>query len=422
MMLLCRNGRKARRCALGRIASAGALLLVTFSAQVFAQEWVTLPSISTTATYDTNSQLSPDNETSNKTYRVNPSVVSRLELPTSALDVNASATFTRSDDQTIQNDADEYNLGSAYEKLFEDATGLIEGNVSFEEFANSDFDEEQALSAVDDVQANDDDTILKTTLLLQYDRDISDVYSLINSLDVTRTEFSDDARTDFMDTRADIGLDYVHSATTTYGVELGFQYFDPNGIDAVEVARLSGRIEREIGESQTISVQMGTAVTQDRTSLLLDASYRQQFETFDLVASVSNDVQADDDGELNEQANADVTVTHPVSEFTNIQSSLALTKSETAEVILVNGLLSHDYSNDLRGSLSASYRVSENSGGIVSTETTQTVLAPSLTWTVNENLNAVFRYDEIHEIDQNDDHAANRRGTITLNYNLPPLY
>lgn len=419
-MLLCRNESKARQCALGRITTC-ALLALFWSGQVSAQEWVTLPSVSTTATYDTNPQLSSGNETSNKTYRVNPSVVSRLELPTSALDVNASASFTRSDDQTIQNDADEYNLGSAYEKTFETATGLIEADVSFEEFANSDFDDEQVLSAVDDVQANDDDTILETTLLLQYDRELSEVYSLSNTLDVTRTEFSDNARTDFMDTRADVGLDYAYSATTTYGVELGFQYFDPSDIEAVEVARVSGRISRDVGDNHTISVQPGIAATDDRISLTLEATYTRPFETFDLVATVSNDVQADDNGELNESARADITVTHPVSEFTNLQSSLALTKTESVNAMLINGLLSHDYSDDLRGSLSASYRFSENSGGLVGTETTQVVLAPSLTWTVSEEINAIIRYDEIHQLDQNDDHVNNRRGTITLNYNLPPL-
>lgn len=335
--------------------------------------------------------------------------------------MNASATFTRSADQTIQNDADEYSLGGAYEKSFEEATGLIDGSISYQEFANSEFDDDQALSAVDDVQANDDDTILESTLLLQYDQELSEIHTITNSLDVTQTEFSDDARTDFMDTRADVGLDYIYSETTTLGVEGGFQYFDPSDLDAVEVVRLSGSIARDVGDNHTISVKTGIAATDDRISLTLDASYTRPFETFDLVATVSNDVRADDNGELAESSRADITVTHPVSEFTNAQGSVAFSKTETVNAMLLNGLLSHDYSQDLRGSLSASYRMSENSSGLVSTETTQAILAPSLTWTVNEELSAVFRYDEIHQFDQNDDHVNNRRGTITLNYNLPPL-
>lgn len=420
-MARCGEQRQVLPIAFWR-AIGGAVFTASFMpAAGFAQEWVTLPTISTVVTYDSNPQLSSENETPNKAYRLNPSIVSRLELPTSAVDISASATFTRSDDQQIQNDADEYNLGGAYERTFETSIASAELDLSFEEFANSDFDDDQDLSAVDSVQANDDDTILTTGLLLNYDLELSDLYSMTNSVDITQTEFSDDARTDFRDTRADFGLDYAYSEVTTIGAELGVQYFEPDGLDTVEVARISGLLNEEFGDNHSLSIQAGIAATDERISYTLDASYAHPFEEFDVVTTVSNDVSADDNGELNEVSGMDVTVTHPYSEFTNIQTSLALSRTDTTEAVLWNGLLSHDYSEDVRASLSASYRFSENSGGIVDTETQQAVLAPSVTWTVNEEFNAVVRYDEIHQIDQDDTRVDNRRGTITLNYNLPPF-
>jgi len=402
------------------ISGAVAFLLLTVSA-ASAQDWVTLPTLSVVGAYETNPDLEPGAGDSNTTYRINPSIISRLELPTSAVELSGSVTFTRSRNETVQEDSEQYRFGGSYEKDFETSVASVDADVSFEEFANSEFDDDQALSAVDATQSNEDDTILSNKLRFQLNNELSETDALTSSLDLTHTEFSDEARTDFADIRGDARLDHDYSETTTLSAVLGLQYFDPAGETAVKVLRGAGGYAYEFGDNHSLSILGGLAISSDRTSFTADASYFQPFKDFDFAASVSNDVQADDDGELNETARADFVVTNPISEFTNLQTSLGLTKTETTNAILLNSLLSYDYSDTLRTSFSASYRYSENVGGENKTETTQVVLAPSVTWTVYEELDAIFRYDEINERDQDDQRANSRRGTLTLNYNLPPL-
>ena len=411
------QGRMACAVTYGMVISC-AVFVATPS---FGQEWVTLTSATVTGVAESNPELSADNERSNSTYRVNPSIVSRLELPTSSVDLSASVTATRSREQDIQADAEEYELGAGYERDFEESVFSLDADISLEEFANSSFDDAQALSAVDSTESNEDDSILRFDLASGYRQGLTDTLTMDTGFDYSIAEFSEDSRTDFSDYRVDSRFDLDVSLLTTMIAVVGAQYFDPRDLQATKVGRFSGGVEHEFGADHTITAIGGVAATAGRISYIVDVSYQKLFEDFAFAASLTNDVSPDDDGELAETARADLVVTQQLMELTELQSSLGYSKSDTIETILATSTLSHDYNEDMRVSLTGSYRVTENSGGVTTLETTQVVAAPSLNWQLNEELTTVLRYDEIFERSDTDGNAESRRGTVTIIYSLPPF-
>ncbi|MEQ9489412.1 MAG: hypothetical protein RIM72_10515 [Alphaproteobacteria bacterium] len=395
-------------------------IVLTLPRAALAQDWVTDPAISVSTSYETNPGLNAEDERPNRLYIVNPTIVSRLEFPTTTVDFDASASVTRSKDQTVAPDTEQFDLGASGEKVFSRTSLSAATRITLEEFANSDFDDDQALSAVDVNVANEDDTILTLRLSSGMSHEVTELITGTMNFNFTSTEFSDEARADSFDYRLTNGYSYalndVLSATTSGSV----QYFDPVDDEAVVTLRVSGGANYVIDEDHSVRGSIGLVSNDEDTSFTIDWSQNQSFRYFDVTSSSVFDLAPDENGQFQRSSRSTVQLSVPVSDVTELRIGGGYAESENTATVEANTAVNHAYSEFISLSLAASSRQTENFGNNESADskTTEIVITPTLNWIIDDEVSATARYDEIMESTDGNDSVNSRRGTISLNYNL----
>lgn len=388
-----------------------------------AQEWQLFPLLSLSGEYETNPTQSADNEVPNSVYRVNPSLISALEFPSSSLEIDASADLSRSQDQTVEADADQFEVSVSGDKSFNRSTVSAGVQVAFEEFANSDFDDEQALSSVNIASANEDDTILTARLNMGLSYEIDSTVSSQLGSEFTSTEFSDETRTSSIEYGLSNEFAYaltdVLSATNRASVEL----FEPEDGDQVLTLRLSGGMNYVIDEDHSINGSLGIVSNDVETSFTVNWSQIQSFKYFDVTSSSVFDLEPDENGEFQRTSTSTISVSRPFSELVTGRIGAGYAESGDSTTIETNSSVQYIISNEMSSSFAISFRQTEDDegGGDSDSTTTNIVLTPTFSITITEEMSALLRYDEIYESEQEGDLVNSRRGTLTLSYNFNPI-